>query len=658
MNKRMYLPALAALLITMPAAAQVQGLYDASPVWAEKPVLHKVPEKFKDESAVYLLDRRIYRYKFEDKNMAQYNYVYRLVKVQDDKGIEMFNRVYLPMYENTIISDIKARVINSAGKVIDVPENKIKEEEEDGRRFKIFAMEGVDKGAEVEYSYVLKKNPSYFGSEIFQNESVPYAQARILIVTPDHLQFTAKGFNGFKVLPDSVVNGERLLPAYSENIPELDNEKYALKDQFLQRVDYKFSYNLANSADVEVNTWKELCKKIYPNLTTITEKEKKALTKFMAGLKLPADANEEKTIELLEDYMKSNINIDDKLVSEDAGDIEGILRTGNANNDGANRLFVAMLEAKNVKYQIVYPSVRDQLPLDEEVANWNRVEEMLVYFPGTKKFVQPSGEIFRYPYASPYWVGTKGLFLTGLKIGELRSAVGKFDTIPMEPYSESAHNMEVYAKLDASGDSLIIDCKQILKGYAATYYRPIWKYLPKDKQDEAVKGIINSIAKSENIQNIKTENIHLTDTWDNKPLNISSTIHTAEPLERAGNKLLFKIGDLIGPQEQMYQEKPRQLPVELDYPHILHRTLKFEIPAGYSIKNPNDLIIDIQHKEGGELTMGFVSKYTIKDNMLDIDVMETYARQRYPLSEFETFKKVINAAADFNKVVLVLEKKN
>ncbi|MFT3679633.1 MAG: DUF3857 domain-containing protein [Ferruginibacter sp.] len=657
MYKRIYLPVLAAFLYVLPAQSQVANAYDAADTWTDKPVLHKVADKFKDESAVYVFDNRIFHYKFENKNLVQYNSFHRLVKVQDDKGIEMFNRVYLPVYPNTQISDLKARVINSAGKVIDVPESKIKEEEEDGRRYKIFAMEGVDKGAEVEYSYVMKKEPSFFGSEVFQNESVPFAQAKILIITPDHLLFTAKGFSGFKVLADSVIKEERYLPAYSENIPELENEKYALRDQFLQRVEYKLSYNLANNSNVELYTWKEMCRKIYPNLTTINEKEKKALTKFLAGVTIPANASEEQTIELLEDYMKSNINVDDKLVSEDADNIEAIIKTGNTNNFGANRLFVAMLEAKNVKYQIVFPSVRDQFPLDEELANWNRIDETIIYFPGTGKFVQPSGEVFRYPYVAPYWVGTRGLFLKGTSIGDIKTAVGRFDTIPMEPFNESAHNMEVYAKLDASGDSLIIDCKQILKGYAATSYRPIWKYLPKDKQDEAVKGIINSIAKSENIQNIQTENTKLTDSWQNKPLNISSTIHTAEPLERAGNKLLFKIGDLIGPQEQMYQEKPRQLPVELDYAHILHRSLKFEIPAGYTIKNPNDLKIDIQHKENGVLTMGFISTYTIKDNILDIDVMETYAALRYPLSQFETFKKVINAAADFNKVVLVLEKK-
>jgi hypothetical protein len=651
---------LAIVVVTLmqPATAQVGNLYAPIPVWAEKPVLHKLPDSYKESSAVYVLDNRVFHYKIENKSLWQYNYVHRLVKVQDDKGIEMFNRVYIPVYPNTQVTNLKARVITSQGKVMDVPENKIKEEVEEGRRYKLFAMEGIDKGAEVEYSYTIKKEPSFFGSEIFQNQSVPYLLAKMAIITPAHVQFTAKGFNGFKVLADSVIGEERILPGYSENITELYDEKYALRDKFLQRVDYKLSYNLSNSSDVEMYTWKELCRKVYPNLTTLNEKEKKALTKYASGIKIPAGASEEKEIQLIEDFMKSSINVDDKLVSENADNIEAIIKTGNANNFGANRLFVALLENFNIKYQVVFPSVRDQLPLDEDLANWNRIDETLIYFPSTGKFVQPSGEIYRYPFVTPYWCGTRGLFVKGTDIGTVRTAIGRFDTIPMEPYSESAHNMEVYAKLDAAGDSLIIDCKQILKGYAAISYRPIWKYLPKDKQDEAVKGIINNIAKSENIKNIKTEHTLLTDAWDNKPLIISSTIHTAEPLERAGKKILFKIGDLIGPQEQMYQEKPRQMSVELDYPHILYRKLKFEIPDGYVIKNPNDLKIDIQHKDENGVSMGFVSTYTITGNLIDIEVMETYRDQKYPLSQFETFKKVINAAADFNKVVLVLEKKS
>ncbi|MEO5890285.1 MAG: DUF3857 domain-containing protein [Ferruginibacter sp.] len=657
MNKKILLVAGAAILLILKTNAQVDNLYTEVQPWAESPVLHKLPAAFKDQSAVYLMDSRTFHYKFEGKNLMQYNYVYRLIKVEDDKGIEMFNKIYLPVSRYAETYDIKARVITSTGKVINVPAEKIKEEEEDGRRYKLFAMEGIDKGAEIEYSYMVKKDPSFFGSEIFQSKSVPYYQVKLLIITPKHLKFDAKGFNGFKILADSLVGDERFIPGYSENIKELDEEKYGLRDPYLQRADFKLSYNLSTNNDVEMYTWKELARKAYTNISTFTEKERKAIAKFIDGAKIPPDATEEKTIMLLEDYMKTRINVDDKLVREDVNNIESTIKNGNTNNFGAVRFFVCMLENKNIKYQVVFPSVRNQLPLDEDLANWNRVDETLIYFPGTGKLVQPSGSIYRYPFVEAYWAGTRGLFLKGTTIGDVKTAVGKFDDIPIEPFEQNAQNMEVHAKLDASGDSLIIDSRQILKGYPAISYRPIWTYLPKDKQQETMKEIIQNIAKSENIQNIKAENTSLTDVWDNKSLIISGTIHTAELLERAGNKLLFKLGELIGDQVQMYQEKTRQLPAEMPYAHVEERKITFDIPEGYTIKNLDDIKIDVQYKKDNIVVMGFVSTYKVVNNVLEVNVLETYRDLKYPLSEFETFKKVINSSADFNKIVLVLEKK-
>ena len=120
--------------------------------------------------------------------------------------------------------------------------------------------------------------------------------------------------------------------------------------------------------------------------------------------------------------------------------------------------------------------------------------------------------------------------------------------------------------------------------------------------------------------------------------------------------MLLKIGEIIGPQEQMYQEKPRRLPVELPYPHSLNRKITFEIPNGYKVKNLNDINIDIEHKDGNEATMGFTSSYTQSGNIVTINVAESYKKLKYPLAQFEDFRKVINASADFNKIVLVLEK--
>lgn len=637
--------------------AQKTDLYSTAKEWQEKPVMHNVPEKFKASSAVYIFDNRVIRYAEEGKYFFQYNSYYRLIKVQDDKGIEMFNKIYIPIYNNYEVIEIKARVITNSGKIINVPGEKIKEEEEKGKRYKLFAMEGLEKNAEIEYSYTVKKSATFFGSEVFQNENTPYAEAKLTVITPANLQFSAKGYNGFTIAKDSVIGNDRVLPCYSQNIPELYDEKYAFKDWFLQRVDFKLSYNLNSASNVELYTWKEFARKAFPNLTNTSDKEKKALEKFMKNIDIPASAKEEKIIQVLEDYMKTKINVDDKLVNEGGSDLETILKTGNATNFGADRLFIAMLEAKNIKYQIVFPSVRDQLPLDEEMANWNRIDETLIYFPGTGKYVQPSSVTLRYPYVEPNWAGTTGLYLKSTSIGDLKTAVSKFDTIPMEPFDQHAHNMEVTARLDESGDSIIVESSQILKGYASIYYRPIWYYLPKDKQDDAVKDIIKSVAESENIQNIRVENTKLTDMTENKPLIMSGTIHTADLLERAGNKLLFKVGELIGPQVQMYQEKPRLLPVELPYAHVLNRILKFKIPANYVIKNADDIKIDMQYKDADGVKYGFVSSYKIEGDMLIIDVKETYRDIHYPLSEFETYQKVINASADFNKVVLVLEKK-
>ena len=62
-------------------------------------------------------------------------------------------------------------------------------------------------------------------------------------------------------------------------------------------------------------------------------------------------------------------------------------------------------------------------------------------------------------------------------------------------------------------------------------------------------------------------------------------------------------------------------------------------------------------KENDQLTMGFVSSYMMEGNTLTITIMEEYRKTSYPLSQYDDFRKIINAAADFNKVALVLEKK-
>jgi hypothetical protein len=143
----------------------------------------------------------------------------------------------------------------------------------------------------------------------------------------------------------------------------------------------------------------------------------------------------------------------------------------------------------------------------------------------------------------------------------------------------------------------------------------------------------------------------------NHPFNIEGDVDISSLIENAGNKYLFKVGDAIGPQEEMYNPDKRQNPVENQFNHGYHREITFNIPDGYTINNLNDINMDVAVLEDGKETSYFHSHYTVDGNTVKIVINEDYEKIDYPVDQFAQFQKVINASADFNKVVLVMEKK-
>jgi len=138
--------------------------------WIDKPVISKVDEKYGKESAVILFDKRKIEYVDESKgDVAEYYTQHKIVHINDDRGIEYFNKIYLGITENADIVEIKGRTILPSGKVIELDKNNIKDiKEQDGNTYKIFAMDGLEKGCEIEYYYTFKRPVSYFGREIVQ----------------------------------------------------------------------------------------------------------------------------------------------------------------------------------------------------------------------------------------------------------------------------------------------------------------------------------------------------------------------------------------------------------------------------------------------------------------------------------------------------------
>lgn len=626
--------------------------------WAEKPSIHSLNNPYTNESAVIITDKR--RYEFIDNSKSEveeYFTFHRIIHLNDDRGIEMFNKIYLGINENSDVIDVKARAILPGGKIIELNKNNIKDlKEEDGNVYKIFAMEGLEKGCEIEYLYTYKKEPSYFGRDVVQTK-IPILESGYEIVAPQRLQFEIKSYNCSVANVDTLINDKRRFYCELKNIAGAEDEKYASYDANLKRIEFKLSYNNATYKGERLFTWNELAKKIYGVYTSSSEKDLKKIADMVKSNRWEKLADETSKITAVENYLKKNIAYNEDLNSEEGNKIEKILQNKIAGTIGTMCLYSAILQNLEINYQFVLTGDRNKFIIDKVFENWDNCGYPLLYFPAEKKFLAPTRSDFRYPLILPLWGATNGLFCKKTSIGNFSTAIGEVKTVELEDYHKSFSNIESKIEFDNNLDSLTIDSKQIFGGYTAATYRDIFNFSNAEEKQSATKELAKTVSASEHIIFSEIKNQELENDNSDLPFIFHSITKSNELVEKAGNKFLIKIGLAIGPQTEMYQEKTRQQPVSLAYPHVEERTINFVIPDGYTIKNADDLKIDQTFKNNGELTMGFVSTYKQNGNTISIQITEQYCKTFYPLSQFEDFKKIINASSDFNKVVLVLEKK-
>jgi len=654
--KKQFLPLIIVLLSGQYLFGQAPNIEKES--WSDKPKITALDSKYDKESAVIIYDNR--RVEFADQGkdeIGEYYTIHKIIHINDDRGIEDFNKIYLGISENSDIVDIKARTLLPGGKIIELDKSNIKDlKEEDGNVYKIFAMEGLEKGSEIEYFYTYKKPTTFFGREILQS-IFPVLESNFQIIAPKRLKFEIKPYNFTAAASDTVINDKRFAQVNLKATGGVEEEKYASYDANLMRVEFKLSYNDANHTGERLFTWNELAKRVFGVYTLYTDKEVSKVAEIVGNSGWDKLADEVSKIAAVENYVKKNFAYNEEINSEDGNKLETVLQNKIGGTIGTLRLYSLIFKDLNIKYQFVLTGNRNTYIIDKEFENWNNCENPLFYFPAENKFMAPTRPDYRYPWIFPAWGDTNGLFCKSTSLGSFSTAIAEIKEIPLEDYTKTFENIETKLELNNSSDSLTIDARQIYAGYAAVNLRDAFNFSNDEQKRKIVKELTKSVSSSENLISSEILNQDFESAGPNVPLVLHTVTKSGELIESAGNKLLLKIGLAIGPQVEMYQEKPRQEPIDMDFAHIEERKIEFVIPKGYTISNPGDLKIDESYKENGELTMGFVTDYEIKGNILSVHIMEQYRRTLYPMNQFEQFRKIINASSDFNKVVLVLEKK-
>ena len=199
----------------------------------------------------------------------------------------------------------------------------------------------------------------------------------------------------------------------------------------------------------------------------------------------------------------------------------------------------------------------------------------------------------------------------------------------------------------------LLDIDRSSGGYYIKWLQP-HMHLLKDKDevlDEQIKFIKKDIE-------VLSKTVYNDDAkfFGKEPLRVVAKGKSNSFVEKAGNNYLLKVGEFIGQQSEMYQEKERQQPMEAYYRKDYHRVITVTIPEGYTIKNLEEINLNESFNKEEKELMKFESTYTLDGNILTITADEFYDFIRLEKKFFNDYRRVMNAAADFNKVTLILEK--
>ncbi len=609
-----------------------------------------------DKDMIAIKDKVVTEFIFEDQNLIEYYLEHKILWLNSDDRIEEYTKVYLPSANDASQVVINVRIIKKTGEIIVLDKSRIlgSENGKTGIKFNYFSIDAIEKGSIIEYYYVAKRRPKLQGAMVDIESDYHKQTVEFDLYAPSNLSFSFKSFN----LETTVKKIENITEKThwkfsAKDVKAVNKEEKAPYNAAIGFIMYKLHENTANNAIITsyYNVAQNLFDFYY---STYSELEKKLIHKFAKNFKFDEDLKDENKARIIDLFIKENVYISEN----NSENLTNVLKTKTANETGVIKLYIALFEKFNVTHEMVLTSNRLLLKFDKDFEATNFLQEFLFYFPASKKYLSPSKFGTRFGFPPPYFMNNFGLFITGYDINGKRKAFSEVKFIEGIPASLSSDEMLIEVNFntkDLTKNTIALERK--LNGYYAMNLHPFMNLIQPNRINEVIDQyfVQNS---DKNAKVLKREFINEDPSlFGVKPFVVKFDISSEYFVEKTGDKYLFKLGDLIGPQMEMQQEKKRILPLEAEFNRSYYRTIKIHIPEGYQISNLEDIIIKNSYATKDKELFIFDSYYTLEGDVLTVTADEHYRETFVAPEIFEAYRTVINSAADFNKITLILEPK-
>lgn len=631
--------------------------------WDSLPRLHTLTDSESKMSAVIIKDKMIIEYYYEKPGeISMYVTVHRIIRVNSSDAIDNYNTVYLSMGDVSNVLSLQARSIGKNGKVTPLNKANIKDVDNYSNLgpYKIFAIDGIEAGGEVEYLYTLREPFKLTNAEYIRGKTL-IKDYELEIYSPPDLVFEAKSYNGFpEMKTDTAFVGKNRIYAQANDIAGRKQEDFSAGDACQMRMEYKFTYNANLNPSRALYTYDDFCAKMFELIDqSASKKDRRTAVSFADSLNLKNLPSEGEKIAKIDRSIKNLIGVTGDAAGDKYLSVADIIKGKVTNELGIIKLYYLIFEAEGIQNEIVATTDRFTKTFDPDFESWaSYLQKYLFYFPRTGQYLSPAETLSRYGYPPSGWLCQKGLFIHAVSLGKYNTGVGEIKEISCSDWRQNMNGIYANMKFDTDMSAVKIHYRETMTGYEINEYGRASMY-----------GILSEKDKSDFVSNfLKVTFPDAKPTHDTvlgceehdsagTPFSVSADFSTESILEESGDKYIFKIGLVIGPQSELYLDTLRQSPVMIQYNHGYHRTLILHVPTGYKVTNLDALNMEVSDKPDTTRTMEFHSGYSIAGDSIVVNIIEDYRQISYPISMYGQFRDVINASADFNKVVLFLEKK-
>jgi len=627
--------------------------YDYS--WNDSISQYAIPEKYSEEDQVIVFENSFSELVDVNGNLMLESWFHTKIYLNSDKAIEDNNKLYIPIAQDGKLFEHKVRLIYPSGIVKEIGTEDILEgvHAESQTKYAYYALEELEKGVEIEYMYQRRGTAYFFGYVNYLERDCPLLSFNWEMVIPNYLVFSFRSYNGLKNVDLEDIDENRYrAKILVENVAKFEYEPLAYGKSNKQYFIYKIDEH-RGSGRKNINSFGPVSESFHKRTIVPNDKRiNRLLKKEFKSIDVNLESDPRERALKIENYIKENFAFIERR-DKDLEDLGTILKNRSFDDLGAISLYFNLLKMAELEPQVVSTSSRGKVRFDPTFENHLFLDKVFLKLESLDLFIDPSDAMSRLSFIDPLYLGHEGLVINELKIQGIETPIAKIEKFKPTRAMDNLIKSKITMGIGDDFEEVEIMVDRKLFGLSAKPFQGLYDFVQEDKMDEYKKYILQYYGEHSQLSDTKFFNLG-GEFIAREPVHFIVEMSGEPFLEYAGDKVILKVGSLIGPQSQLYQEDSisRKYSIGTIQPKRYEYEINIDIPKGYEIKGLEDLMID-KGIQDEDYEVYFKSRYKREGSKISILIEENYNLSEYPASFFPIYQKVINAAADFNKVKLI-----